>query len=63
MVRPLRQDWAGPKKEVVRHRSTSTRHPLLGVTSLEMNQNTVGVKPFKQTTDGDGALQTNHGWG
>jgi len=35
----------------------------LGVTSLEMNQNTVGVKPFKQTTDGDRALQTNHGWG
>jgi len=25
-----------------------------------MNQNTVGVKPFKQTTDGDKALQPNH---
>ena len=51
------------KEEVARHRSTNTRHSLLGVTSLEMNQNTVGVKPFKQTTDGDKALQPNHRWG
>jgi len=38
-----------------------------------MNQNIVGVKPFKQTTNGikpfkqttdeDKALQTNYGWG
>ena len=26
-------------------------------------QTTNGVKPFKQITDGDKALQTNHGWG
>ena len=28
-----------------------------------MNQNTVGINPFKQTTDGDKALQPNHRWG
>ena len=52
IVRLLRRDCAGPKKEVARHRNTHTRQSSMGITLLEMSQNTVGVNPFKQTTRG-----------